>query len=239
MNIKEWNYFNNKDDQGFLTLDEVIDQFNKGILSEATYIRHKTWVYNKPLRQCAQIRAHLKWEYFDDNNNVLHKNLFGYEIVAKALKNEITDNTLVRLEEGLLIPFKNSYLTPKEEKTYQGYTPILYNFWTQAENFITFLIMLGLSISFTSMLEPKPSTELFIFLNIVIDNLLILLHSYFIHRKGYSLFSKLFGVNILNIDGSKISVMKAFGRHFVIKSDVEDYDQEMGIILTKQKSKTV
>lgn len=237
MNTKDWHYYISNDEQGILTLNEVVQNFNDGIFSRSTLIRRKNWVYWLPLRKCHEIIAHLKWDYLDEDNH-FHKNLFGYEITSKILNNELSRKTPVRLDEGLLVSFKDSYLTPTVKKPYKGYSTVIYPIPAFLEIYVLFFVSIAISTWLTLNLEPKPSKELAFFLIILIDNLILLLHSYFISKKGYSLYSKLFGLNLLSYDGSKLSVWKAYSRHFAYKQDIIEFDQDMGIILTKQKPKT-
>jgi len=238
MNNKDWNYFNDKINSEILSLNEILHLLNEGKIGYSTKVRHQNWIYWKPIWQSSEILAHIKWEYLDENDK-LHKSLYGYEIVTKAFNKEIADKTLVRYEDGLFVYFKDSHLISNPEKPYSGYNTSIYNFWQLIENHVNFVICIALTLFIVLSLKASPSKELFMCITLLLDNALILLHSYFMHKKGCSLYSKLLGYNILNHDGSKLSVGKAFARHFCLKSNLEEFDKKSGIILTKQRAKEV
>ncbi|MFN4174123.1 MAG: hypothetical protein ACK4HV_03345 [Parachlamydiaceae bacterium] len=237
MNNKEWYFFNDKNDQGILSLNEVIEKFYDGSLHLLTPIRRSNWIYYRPLRECSEIIAHLKWDYIDKENG-LQKNLFGYEIATKVLKGEISRKTLVKLEEGLLIAFDDSHLLSTIKDSYTGYSTIVYPVTARIEPVVIFCLTLLMSVWICFCLPFKASKELSLILLLGINTLIFFLYSYHTSKKGYSLYTKLLGLNLLNCDGSKLSVWKAFSRHSSTKTDIEKYDRDRGIILTKQKPKT-
>jgi hypothetical protein len=259
---QEWDYYCSPKVNGSLPLSEIIKGFQENRIGIHTFFKRKDFIYWKKLKDTPELYYEVcrasHWDYILGDQII--KKVLGSELIRLFKNEEIQLSTQVRFSDGdLWDNFGNAFLSKSIKKTvssnsFQGFTAVPITWQTLTGRMIDrvsrlFLVFLIIIITPEGILPYFGKIDDSIYRSILLLFLCNVripwVEAFFIKLVGGSLGTKFFRLNILNVDGSKLTFAKALRRQsdeaFTRRSDSHEYfsatawDVRNGVVVTDQK----
>lgn len=261
---QEWDYYCSPTVNGTLHLSEIIKGFQENRIGIHTFVKGKDFIYWKKLKDTPELYYEVcrasYWDYILGNQII--KKVLGSELIRLFKNEEIQLSTQVCFSDGdLWDNFGNAFLSKSikqkvSSNPFQGFSAVPITWQTRIGRGIDRIFRIVLAILIIITL-PVPE-RIFPFLGEINDfvygSIMFLLiynfltpcvETFFIKLVGGSLGTKIFRLNILNVDGSKLTFGKVLRRQIdesfnrrIRNHDyfsASDWDVRNGVVVTDQK----